>query len=81
MNTRVRSWSPIEAQAVKNYAAAPIPQIPASQFAVKGGLTYAGVNGQPAGLYNVPKLDFAPRIGRPQSGCRNCCGPIPSSPA
>ena len=55
--------SPIAAQAMANYARAPIPQIAPSQFVVKGGLTYAGVNGQPSGLYNAPKLDFAPRVG------------------
>jgi len=55
--------SPIAAQAMANYANAPIPQIPPSQFRVKGGLTYAGVNGQPSGLYNAPALNFAPRFG------------------
>jgi hypothetical protein len=33
--------SPIEAQARAQYAAAPLPELPASQFAVKGGLHFA----------------------------------------
>ena len=37
--------------------------MPLSQCKVKGGLTYAGVNGQPRGLYNPFTHDFAPRLG------------------
>jgi hypothetical protein len=56
--------SPIAAQAMANYAAAPPPGgLAPAQFVVKGGLTYAGVNGQPSALYNAPLLDFAPRFG------------------
>jgi hypothetical protein len=55
--------SPIEAQVKANYAANPIPQIPASQFQVKGGLLYAGVGGVPNGLYNALNREFAPRVG------------------
>ena len=38
--------SPIEAAVKATYAANPIPQIPAGQFSVRGGLTYPGVSGQ-----------------------------------
>jgi hypothetical protein len=55
--------SPIEAQARANYAANPIPQVPADQFRVRGGLTYPGVNGQSRSLYNFNKKNFMPRIG------------------
>lgn len=54
--------NPIAAQAIANYAANPIAQIPASQFQVKGGLTFAGVNGAPRGLWSTPTTDFMPRI-------------------
>jgi hypothetical protein len=55
--------SPIAAQARAAYAANPIPQVPASQFQVKGGLTFAGVNGAPRELWNTNKKNFMPRIG------------------
>ena len=54
--------SPIAAQVLANYAANPIAQIPASQFKVNGGLTYAGVGGVPRALWSTPKTDFMPRI-------------------
>jgi hypothetical protein len=57
------SSSPLEAQAKANYAANPIPQVPVSQFQVKGGLTFAGVNGAPRGLWNTPRTNLMPRIG------------------
>jgi hypothetical protein len=55
--------SPLQASAVANYANSPIPEMPASQFKVMGGLTYAGVNGQPRGLWDPFTHDFAPRVG------------------
>ncbi|MGA2145126.1 MAG: TonB-dependent receptor [Bryobacteraceae bacterium] len=55
--------NPIAAQAIANYTANPIAQIPASQFRVNGGLTFAGVNGVPAALWATPKTDFMPRFG------------------
>ncbi|HWB98078.1 MAG TPA: TonB-dependent receptor, partial [Bryobacteraceae bacterium] len=55
--------SPIEPAAVANYNANPLAEIPAGQFRVKGGLTYAGVNGQPNSLYNAPTHGFMPRVG------------------
>ena len=37
--------------------------VPRDQFHVKGGLTFAGVDGQPRGLYTTPKNDWMPRVG------------------
>ena len=54
--------SPIETQAQRAYAASPIPEIPVSQFRVRGGLTFAGVN-QPRDLWRADRNNFAPRIG------------------
>ncbi|HYP12773.1 MAG TPA: TonB-dependent receptor, partial [Bryobacteraceae bacterium] len=55
--------APFEAQARAVYAANPIAERPASQFNVRGGLTFAGVNGEPEALYNSPKLNLMPRFG------------------
>jgi hypothetical protein len=55
--------SPIAAQAKANYAKNPIPEVPVSQFNVLGGLLFAGVNGQPRGLWNADRNNFAPRVG------------------
>jgi hypothetical protein len=33
------------------------------QFQVRGGLTFAGVDGQPSGLYETPKSNLMPRVG------------------
>jgi len=55
--------SPIEAQARALYAQSPIPQIPADQFRVRGGLTFAGVGGQPRGLWKPDRNNIMPRIG------------------
>jgi hypothetical protein len=56
-----------EAAARTAYAASqastPTPELPASQFNVRGGLTFAGVNGQPSGLYEAPKDNVMPRLG------------------
>src|SRR5215813_4802340 len=54
---------PIEAAVQANYAKSPTPQIPAAQFLVRGGLNFAGVNGQSNGLYQTPKNSYMPRIG------------------
>jgi hypothetical protein len=54
---------PIEAAARAAYAANPTPEVPASQFNVRGGLTFPGVNGEPSGLYKTPKNNFMPRLG------------------
>lgn len=55
--------NPIAAQALVNYAKNPIPEVPVSQFRVVGGLTFAGVGGQPRGIWDAGRLNFAPRIG------------------
>jgi hypothetical protein len=39
------------------------PQLPPSAFALKGGMTFAGLNGNDGGLYHTPKDVFMPRIG------------------
>ena len=54
---------PIEAAARAKYALNPIAGLPADQFFVRGGLTFAGVNGEPRGLYSTPKRNFMPRFG------------------
>lgn len=53
--------NPIEAQARASYALNPITEIPASQFRVLGGLTFAGPNAH--GLWEARKTNFLPRIG------------------
>ncbi len=55
--------NPISAQALKNYAASPIPELPVSQFKTIGGMTFVGVNGQPRGIQDTRKFNIAPRIG------------------
>ncbi len=55
--------SPISARALQNYTANPIPEVPVSAFKTLGGLTFAGVNGQPPGLWGPDKNNFMPRIG------------------
>jgi hypothetical protein len=51
---------PIAAAAQAAYLLHPIPEV--SQLRVQGGLLFAGVNGQPHGLYNSLN-DFMPRLG------------------
>jgi hypothetical protein len=63
--------SPIEGAAIAAYAKSPIPQRPVSDFQVKGGLLFAGVNGQSRGLFQAPKHNFMPRIGFAYSLGRN----------
>jgi len=57
------SASPIENQVRDNYAKSPLREVPVDQFRVRGGLTFAGVNGAPRTLWNTPKTNFMPRIG------------------
>lgn len=54
---------PIEATAQTRYAAAPLPELAAANFLVRGGVTFPGVNGQPEGLYETPKNSIMPRFG------------------
>jgi hypothetical protein len=55
--------SPIAAQAIANYAKNPLPELPASQFKVNGGLTFAGVDSNPRTYWESDKHDFMPRFG------------------
>jgi len=55
--------NPLDAQAKINYAAAPIPELPVSQFKAYGGLTFAGAGGNPRSYWQAPKSNFMPRIG------------------
>jgi hypothetical protein len=54
---------PMEAQARAKYALNPTPEVPIDQFFVRGGLTFAGINGQPRTLWNAPTKNFMPRVG------------------
>jgi hypothetical protein len=58
---------PIEAAAQAAYAASyasnPTPELPPSAFRVRGGLVYAGVNGQPRELWARDINNVAPRVG------------------
>lgn len=55
--------NPISARAAANYALAPIPEVPPTAFQTLGGLTFAGVNGQPRALWRADRNNFAPRVG------------------
>jgi hypothetical protein len=55
--------SPLEAAARANYARNPIPELPVDQFRLRGGLTFAGVGGQPRTLFNRDINNFMPRAG------------------
>lgn len=39
------------------------PQLPVSALVLRGGMTFEGLNGNSAGLYNTPKDVFMPRVG------------------
>ena len=54
---------PFSAAAQAVYANAPLKELPASQFAARGGLNFAGVGGNPSSLYNTPKTEVMPRLG------------------
>jgi hypothetical protein len=53
--------SPVEAAAKAAYAANPIPEIPAANFNVKGGLLFTGADQR--GFYDSDTNNFQPRIG------------------
>jgi hypothetical protein len=54
---------PIEAAVRAAYAASPTPELAPSAFALRGGLTFPGVNGQPEGLFETPRANIMPRAG------------------
>jgi hypothetical protein len=55
--------NPIASQAEINYVKTPITEIPPSQFQVKGGPLFPGVNGWPRTAYDANNHNFAPRVG------------------
>lgn len=55
--------SPVEAAARAAYALNSIPEIPAANFRVVGGLQFAGTGGLPRGLINPDRNNLSPRIG------------------
>ncbi|MDX2043915.1 MAG: carboxypeptidase-like regulatory domain-containing protein [Acidobacteriota bacterium] len=55
------SASPVEAAAKAAYAANPIPEIPAANFNVKGGLLFTGDSRR--GFYDADTNNFQPRVG------------------
>ncbi len=55
--------SPVEAQARANYAKSPVPELPLDRFRVPGGLTFAGVGGNPRNYWQGEKNNFMPRVG------------------
>lgn len=57
------SPNPIAPQAIANYVKNPIPEVPASQFQVPGGLRFAGVNGMPRTLWETNTKNFLPKFG------------------
>jgi len=66
-NRSVRGFDAAAAQPIEAAARAALNSaatgIPLDQFHVRGGLTFAGINGQPKGLYEVPKNNWMPRAG------------------
>jgi outer membrane receptor protein involved in Fe transport len=66
-NRSVRGFDATVAQPIEAAARAALNSaatgIPLDQFHVRGGLTFAGVDGQPKALYKVPKNNWMPRLG------------------
>lgn len=54
---------PIEEQVRARYASAQTKEVPLEQFRVRGGVNFAGVNGQPRTLWQRDKNNFMPRFG------------------
>jgi hypothetical protein len=55
--------SPIAAQALANYRANPIPEVPVANFRTLGGLNFAGIGGNPRGLWKADTNNWMPRLG------------------
>lgn len=53
--------NPAEAAARANYASSPIPEIPASNFRLPGGLLFSDQNNRPS--FNADRNNFQPRLG------------------
>jgi hypothetical protein len=66
-NRIVTGWltgsNPIEAQAIRNYAANPDPALPVSEFRVRGGLLYPGQEGVPNSTWDREWGRWQPRAG------------------
>jgi hypothetical protein len=66
-NRSVRGFDAGAAQPIEAAARAALNPtatgIPRDQFQLRGGLTFAGVNGEPEALYEVPKNNWMPRVG------------------
>jgi hypothetical protein len=54
---------PMEAAVKANLLRSPVQDVDPNQFFVRGGLTFAGVNGEPRELYATPKKNIMPRFG------------------
>ncbi|HQR34375.1 MAG TPA: hypothetical protein PLK30_16670, partial [Blastocatellia bacterium] len=54
---------PIESAVKANLVKTPVQGVNPDQFFVRGGLTFAGVNGEPRGLYKTPRNNYMPRFG------------------
>ncbi len=55
--------NPLEAAAKAAYALNPIPELPAAQFRVLGGLQFVNQNGNGRSPFNGEKNNFLPRFG------------------
>lgn len=56
--------NPISAAVIANYTRNPsVPDFPVSALRVNGGLTYAGVGGNPRNYWDARKTNFQPRVG------------------
>lgn len=66
-NRSVRGFEAAAAQPFEAAARAALNSaatgVPLDRFQVKGGLTFAGVDGQPSALYETPKNNLMPRLG------------------
>lgn len=66
-NRSVRNFDASAAQPMEAAAKAAlntaVTGVPRDAFNVRGGLTFAGVNGEPRGLYETPKNNWMPRVG------------------
>ena len=55
--------NPLQTAAIANYAKSPLAELPADQFKVLGGLTFAGVGGNSRHLWSGDNGNFLPRVG------------------
>lgn len=55
--------NPVNTAARAAYAQNPIPELSPANFNLRGGLLFAGVGGQPRGLWDPDRNNFSPRFG------------------